>query len=326
MVMEQLYADNRTQIRSRVQPVTIAPQISVVICTYNRDRSVERALASLTQQTLAADQFEIIVVDNKSTDSTAQVVEAFINRHTQFSIRYFYEPSPGVSNARNAGIEKARAPFITYMDDDAYAESSFLENMLRFLAANPLADGVGGRVLPRYPENKEPGWMNSFLNGFVALTDYGNQARLYTGKMKYPVGCNMTYRKDVLLKAGGFHTQLTFRSEDKYIYFQLRKFTNQIYYLPDALVYHHMEEARLSFPYFKKLFQKTGNEEKVRLRAQNETFSLFKKGAELLLKTIIASVIYFFYAAGGQERRGRYVFFSQWFTLNGFFMKDVFFR
>ena len=136
----------------------------------------------------------------------------------------------------------------------------------------------------------------------------------------------MTYTKEILQKAGGFNNELTFRSDDKYIFHQVTKISDNVYYVPEALLYHNIDNDRLSFPNFKKLFLKSGNEEKIRVRSEMGTAGIVKKFFELIFKTTAATVIYILYIIKGQELKGRYVFFSQWFTLKGFLQKSVFVR
>ena len=136
----------------------------------------------------------------------------------------------------------------------------------------------------------------------------------------------MTYTKEILQKAGGFNNELTFRSDDKYIFHQVTKFSDNVYYVPEALLYHNIDNDRLSFPNFKKLFLKSGNEEKIRVRSEIGTPGIVRKFFELIFKTTAATVIYILYIIKGQELKGRYVFFSQWFTLKGFLQKSVFVR
>ena len=145
-----------------------------------------------------------------------------------------------------------------------------------------------------------------------------------TTAMKYPTGCNMTYTKEILQKAGGFNNQLTFRSDDKYIFYQVTTLSDKVYYLPDAMLYHNIDNDRLSFPNFKKLFLKSGNEEKIRVRSEKGVFAVLKKFFELIFKTGAATVLYLLYTLKGKELKGRYIFFSQWFTLKGFLMKRRF--
>ncbi len=70
---------------------------------------------------------------------------------------------------------------------------------------HPAVIGVGGKVIPKYENGKEPAWMSKYLNGFVGKLDHGDKEKPFTPEMKYPAGCNMTYKKQVLEKAGGFN-------------------------------------------------------------------------------------------------------------------------
>lgn len=301
-------------------------QISVVICTYNRDQFINKCLECLAQQTLSKKCYEVILVDNNSTDSTASIAQSFIASHPQLNIRYVFETNKGLSFARNRGIAEAHNNIITYIDDDAEATPVFLETILNFLKQHHDVVGVGGKVIPLYSESKEPKWMNKYLNGFVAKVDLGNKILLYDKKMKYPAGCNMTYRKEILQKAGGFNNKLTFRSDDKYIFFEVKKISSTIYYLPDATVYHNIDADRLTFENFKKLFLKTGNEEKVRILSEGSSFDLLKKFFELVLKLLATTVLYFKFLLKEEEIKGRYVFLAHWFTLVGFVKKKIFVR
>ena len=302
------------------------PAVSAVICTYNRDKFIGEALSCLARQTLSPDLFEIIVVDNKSTDSTAAIIQKFIAEHPGLNIRYVPEPNKGLSFARNRGIQEARSSVITYIDDDAEASPGFLQSIVEFMETDKTAVGIGGKVIPKYSESDEPKWMSKYLNGFVGLMDYGPSLKRFDNTMKYPAGCNMTYTKEILQKAGGFNNQLTFRSDDKYIFSQVSKLSDKIYYLPAALLYHNIDTDRLSFTNFKKLFLKSGNEEKIRVRSENGTVGIVKKFFELIFKTGASVILYFLYLLKVKELKGRYIFLSQWFTLKGFLQKTVFVR
>lgn len=307
-------------------PVENEPSISVVICTYNRDKFIGEALNCLARQTLPASKFEIIVVDNNSTDKTASIARKFIADHADLRAKYVLEQNKGLSFARNRGVQEARASIITYIDDDAEVAPGFLESILNFMQADNSVVGVGGKVIPKYSESEEPKWISKYLNGFVGRMDFGDHPKRFEGKMKYPTGCNMTYTKNILQQAGGFNNELTFRSDDKYIFHQVSKLSDKIYYVPGAMLYHNIDNDRLSFPNFKKLFLKSGNEEKIRVRSEKGALAVIMKFFELIVKTGAASALYFLYILKGQELKGRYIFYSQWFTLKGFLMKNVFVR
>ena len=302
------------------------PVISVVICTYNRDKFIGEALNCLAKQDLSADEFEIIVVDNNSTDNTAGIANNFIATHPELNARYVLESNKGLSFARNRGMQESKAPIITYIDDDAEVIPGFLQSIVNFMQADKTIVGIGGKVIPKYSESHEPEWMSKYLNGFVGRLDYGDDPKRFDDTMKYPAGCNMTYTKNILEKAGGFNNQLTFRSDDKYIFHQVTKLSSSIYYLPEAMLYHNIDNDRLTFTNFKKLFLKSGNEEKIRVRSEKGILAVVKKFFELIFKMGASVALYILYTLKGEGIKGRYIFFSQWFTLKGFLQKNVFVR
>jgi len=302
------------------------PYISVVICTYNRDKFIRSALESLTRQTLPSSRFEVLVVDNNSTDQTAAICQAFIAETSQQNFFYHFEPNKGLSSARNRGIKEARGEVITYIDDDAIATEGFLQELFDFFTNHPGAAGAGGKVIPIYPGEAEPAWMNKYLYGFVTRQDFGGEKMKYTPRMKYPAGCNMSYRKNILEKVNGFNEELHFRSDDKLINFRVRKFSDDIWYIPGAMVYHHIDGERLQFISFKKLYQKTGNEEKKRILSEKNAFVWLGKLAEYVIKLGVSLLLWIGFAARGTGVKGRYLFYSQWFTLSGFLKKNVFVR
>jgi glycosyltransferase involved in cell wall biosynthesis len=306
--------------------VDTKPFISVIICTYNRDKFIRKSLECLFHQSLDKNLYEIIVVDNNSTDSTANIAKLFIDQHGGLTIRYVFEADKGLSFARNRGMLEAKGEILTYVDDDAEAVTHFLESIYQFMKERPEVIGIGGKVTPIYPGGTEPAWMNRYLNGFVGRVDFGTDPVLFDKKMKYPAGCNMTYRKEILQKAGGFNIKLTFRSDDKYIFFQVSKISSNIYYLPQAMVYHNIDQHRLTFENFKRLYLKTGNEEKIRILSEGNFFVLMGKFFELIFKTGASFLLYFKFLSQEQEIKGRYIVFSQWFTLSGFLQKKVFVR
>jgi glucosyl-dolichyl phosphate glucuronosyltransferase len=106
------------------------PQLTIVICTYNRAALLQKALASLVVQTLPAAQFEVIVVDNNSTDDTAVVCAAFAAQHPTLLLRHVVETKQGLSHARNGGFAAAEAEYVTYLDDDAIAAPDFAEQIV----------------------------------------------------------------------------------------------------------------------------------------------------------------------------------------------------
>lgn len=302
------------------------PLLSLVICTYNRQRYLPGSLEGLSQQTSPNADFEVIIIDNASTDRTSQIAKSFIENHPSLNVRYVFEENKGLSFARNRGIKEANAPLIAYVDDDVILTPDYVQNVTDFFKKNPHAMGAGGKVIPKYEEGHEPVWMSKYLFGFVGNVNHGESIKIFDKSMRYPVGCNMIYKKEILEKAGGFNNDLRFRSDDKYIYYKVAELSKEIYYLPQAWLFHYIDAHRLEIENFRKLFLKTGNEEKRRVRAEHQTFGVLKKFFEFLFKWGASLILLLMYTAKGQYPKGKYVYISQWSTLKGFLQKDVFVR
>jgi len=106
------------------------PRISVVICTHNRGFYLRKAITSVLAQDMPASEYELIIIDNKSTDDTAQVVASF----AAANVRYIHEPQLGLCFARNTGWYSAAGTYVAYLDDDAIAEPD--ETAICTLSAN----------------------------------------------------------------------------------------------------------------------------------------------------------------------------------------------
>lgn len=301
-------------------------KISLVICTYNRSGYLPGSLESINLQTIDKSLFEVVVVNNASTDDTSAVVRGYMARNPQINISYYFEQNKGLSFARNRGIAEAKSPLIAYVDDDVILTPDYLKELIKFFDANSNAAGAGGKVIPKYESGSEPVWMSKYLAGFVGNVNHGTEVKRFTPAMKYPAGCNMIYKKDILLKAGGFNNELKFRSDDKYIFYKVQEVSPEIYYLPDAWLYHYIDSYRLDMKNFKTLFLKTGNEEKRRLISEGNRKGVFKKFFEYLFKFGASFILYFIFLLKAQPAKGKYIVISQWNTLKGFLKKDVYVR
>lgn len=149
-----------------------APVVSIVLSTYNRCTRLPRALTALTRQREPTPEFELIVVDNNSTDSTRQVVEDFMR--TDHRVRYLFEPKQGLANGWNAGFMAARADIVATTDDDLEVASDWVQAIVRSMAAHPEAWFVAGRVLPVWPK-PAPSWLTRKHWTPLSLTDHGDR-------------------------------------------------------------------------------------------------------------------------------------------------------
>jgi glucosyl-dolichyl phosphate glucuronosyltransferase len=228
--------------------------ITVLVCTYNRCQSLGLTIESVAIQTLPRSlSWEILVIDNNSSDGTRQVVEDFQRRYPE-RIRYMLEPRQGVSYARNTGIQEARGEILAFIDDDETAATGWLENLTANLHNAEWA-GAGGRVVP--PAGfSHPHWLspdNSFASGPLAIFDLAQEAGQLT---ETPFGANMAFRKDVFHRYGGFRTDLgrsgasMLSNEDTEFGRRLFAAGQRLRYEPSALTYHPVEERRLHREYF----------------------------------------------------------------------------
>ena len=149
------------------------PDVSVVLSTYNREDLLGAAIESILGQQPGSPTFELIVVDNNSTDHTPDVVTAFMS-HSGGRLRYVFEQKQGLSHGRNAGVVQARAPIVAFTDDDVRVAPDWVAAIKRTFDEHPDVDFVGGKVLPRWP-SEPPAWLTRRLCGPLALTDHGEE-------------------------------------------------------------------------------------------------------------------------------------------------------
>ena len=174
--------------------------------TYNRGELLGDAVRSvLGQREKDEASFELIVVDNNSTDSTRELVERAARMDER--VRYVFEPQQGLSHARNAGIRMARGPLVAFTDDDVRVERDWVAAIIRAFAEYPAADAVGGRVLPLWP-SPPPAWLTRDHWAPLALMDFGPDWFAVTPEHQVCLmGANMAFRRDVFHAVGMFATE-----------------------------------------------------------------------------------------------------------------------
>lgn len=236
--------------------------VSVVISTYNRADVLPHALRSLLQQEPPGLRYEIIVVDNNSTDSTRAVVESFIERNGS-SLRYVFEPQQGLAHGRNAGVLAARAPIIAFTDDDVTAASNWIATIKRTLDEHPEADSVGGRVLPG-GNQKMPRWLTREHWSPLALLDYGDSPFYVTSSRRLClIGANTAFRRAVFDRIGLFapHVQSIKRevgTEDNEFLLRLWRSGRLGLYVPTLVVTSHIAAERLTKGYHRQWHRRHG--------------------------------------------------------------------
>ncbi len=231
-------------------------QITVLMCTYNRCQSLAKALESVAVSVLPDNiEWEVLVVDNNSSDQTEAVVREFSCQYPQ-RFRYLFEPQQGKSYALNAGICAARGNILAFVDDDVAVERDWLQNLTSVLHENQWA-GSGGRILPQQGF-VPPDWLPvdgpiSLIGALCAYCNLGDVPREFTDP---PYGANMAFRKEMFHKYGFFRTDLgprpnsEMRSEDTEFGRRLMNAGERLAYVPSAIVYHEIHEYRVRKEFF----------------------------------------------------------------------------
>ena len=231
-----------------------AIDISVILCTRNRSNSLSAALESLLNQEIGGlCQYEIIVVDNHSTDRTKEVIEGYIEKFGD-RIRYAFESEPGLSCARNKGVKEAQGRVIAFTDDDCIIDRHWIA-MIYACAQETDFDGLGGRILPKYPSNT-PAWIRAnadLICGPVLNHDFGEETKKYVLSMGSIFGANMAFKKEMFEKHGHFREDLGAgrgtMGEDTEFYDRLSKKSSKLYYCGKVLVWHPAVKERMTLGY-----------------------------------------------------------------------------
>ena len=228
-------------------------RISAIICTLNRADYLRKAITSLVDQTLPKEQYEIIVVDNGSTDNTRQVIREEFGYVS--NLRYIYEPVLGLSQVRNTGWKNARGEYVAYLDDDAVADQGWLGKIVEvFETVKPQPGCVGGKVEPIW-EVPRPVWLSDNMVLYLAILDY-SETPFTLDDSHYLVGANMAYPRHLLETMGGFPTSLGRRGSSLLSHEEtrLRQRIGEAGYVcmyhPEITVWHHMQASRLKKTWF----------------------------------------------------------------------------
>ncbi len=167
---------------------------SIIIPTYNNSEVFLRSIETWTRQNLPTSDFEVIVVDNNSTDNTAELVQDFIQPYPNF--HYLLETKIGSTNARHAGAAVAKSDILIFCDDDGLFNASCVKEVLNVYAANEKVDAVAGKIEIQW-DKQAPDWIAPYL--------------FMLGRLNY--GDEVIYRKDIYLNGGIFSIRKTIFNE-----------------------------------------------------------------------------------------------------------------
>lgn len=268
-------------------------RLSLIIPTHNRAEQLLSALRSVVRQTADPAAWECVVVDNASTDNTAERFARFAAEHPGFRLRRVFEPRPGVSYARNRGLLEARSDLLVWIDDDERIDEGFLAAYLDFFDAHPDAVAAGGRIIAEYPGGR-PRWMSKYAEMPVANPmDFGPAVRPFPFA-RVPGGGNMAFRRAAAVRYGGFDVSLgrvgreLTGGEENDFFERLLRGGETLWYVPGAVMRHIILPEKLTEDYFRRLCFNVGRSQRLRAAARHRlgrarVSEVLKWGAALLL-------------------------------------------
>ncbi|MBQ3582576.1 MAG: glycosyltransferase family 2 protein [Alistipes sp.] len=238
-------------------------RLSIVIATYNRSAMLMQTLQSVIEQTLPREEWECVVVNNNSTDSTAADFDAFAARYPDYNLRMVLETNQGLSYARNRGIRESEGEYIAIVDDDERIAPEFVASYVALFDDVPDAVAAGGPIVAEYPTGR-PRWMSAFTERPIANTMYfGEEVREFP-RGRVPGGGNMALRRSAVRRYGVFDTSLGYvgeslvGGEESDLFERLQIAEAKYYYVPKAVMYHIIPKEKLTVEYLRRLSYNVG--------------------------------------------------------------------
>ncbi len=232
------------------------PELSAVICTRNRERFIQACVESLLKQTAERSAYEILVINNGSTDGTRGILQPFIERQ---EIHVVDEPVAGLSRARNTGWKRARGAYVGYIDDDAVAEPSWVRSALQvFQSVRPMPSWVGGPIELSW-ETARPSWVDDELSVPLGFLHWGDFPRQLTLQERLGGG-NSIFPRALLARLGGFDERLgrgasgLLSGEETQLQHRVQQAGGTLYYHPGICIHHFVSRERASTAWFYKRY------------------------------------------------------------------------
>lgn len=222
---------------------------SVIICTLNRSAFLRRMLDALHGQRAFEGDFEVLVIDNGSTDDTEAVATNM--DLGSVPLRFIREPKTGLSRARNRGLSESRCRIVAFIDDDAVPQEHWLERLTEpFFTVKPEPAVVAGEVTPEWGAPRPPWLGDGMLGWFSARAGWGDTPRPLSGG-EWVLEANCAARRQSLQDVGGFPEELgrigaSLLSGDHLAFEYLREKGEVIYFEPRSIVRHHIHASRLN--------------------------------------------------------------------------------
>ena len=301
------------------------PKLSLIIATFNRAQQLTVTLQSLVGQTAPIGTWECIVVDNNSTDNTAEIFSQFAAQHPSLDIRMVRETRQGLSHARNRGIAESKGDYIAIIDDDEYVNPDFIQAYIHFFDSNADCPVAGGRVIAEYPSGVRPKQVSHYIEQALANPmHYGDAVRPFPAG-KIPAGGNMAFRRETLLRYDGFNIslgrtgkQLT-GGEESDLFERMKADGIEFFYVPNAIIRHVIPPAKLTIEYIRRLAFGTGISQYRRAKLHNRTATLYLGEFAKWIATLGLGAMY---TLTFRPSKARWLFAMRWHTTRGIIKKE----
>jgi glycosyltransferase involved in cell wall biosynthesis len=242
--------------------------LSIIIPTYNRATLMAQAVRSAVGMDYPSDRYEVIVVDNASTDTTPEVVQRLQSHSNGYNLHYVREEQLGLHNARHAGARAAKGEILVFTDDDATFDPRWITAYAKAFSEHPEMVAAGGPVRPVW-EVPPPQWLLDYMEqeykeikmlGLLSLMEPYEEFRL--DPKGFFFGVNMAIRRDVLFEVGGFNPEafgdIWLGDGETGLNCKLWERGMLIGYVPEAVVYHHIPPQRMTVDYFRRRMANEG--------------------------------------------------------------------
>jgi glucosyl-dolichyl phosphate glucuronosyltransferase len=257
--------------------------VSVVISTYNRGDGLRDTLESLLAQAQDSPAYEVLVVDNNSTDNTKAVIESFAAR-SDGRLRYLFESRQGVSFGRNTGVNAARGSIIAFTDDDVIVAADWIARIHEAFETHQDVDYLAGKLLPRF-QVPPPAWLTYANTSPLTIRDAGDEP-MFSVRGHYFSGwatANFGIRRAMLERSGLFATDFP-RGEDLELIVRIWRANGRGMYAPKVVVTHKIPADRLTKAYHRMWHTREGD-----IRARVRFKEIFQADRRITSEPLMSS-------------------------------------
>jgi glycosyltransferase involved in cell wall biosynthesis len=230
--------------------VSVTPFISLIIPTYNRSALLRQTVETFLAQDYPADKWELLLVDNASTDDTRSVITKLASRDDR--IRGLKESRKGAHFARNSGALAAKGEILYFTDDDMLAEPNLLSAIVEGFEADPKVASVTGKVLPRW-DTEPPVWvLEHCRNALLSLNDLG-ESLIVSDDDPGVFSCHQAVKRDAFMRAGGFNPDTNagaFTGDNETgLNIKIKQLGFRFAYVGSAVTHHMIPASRMTQSY-----------------------------------------------------------------------------